>query len=57
MKTLLTNTFLFFAAIVAVLAFSSCAQLAGSSIVFDDNGNAVIVPSLKPTVIKTEGFK
>jgi len=57
MKTSLTTAALALAAIVAVSAFSSCAQLAGSSIVFDDNGNAVIVPAIKPTVIKAEGSK
>lgn len=57
MKTSLTTAAIAIAAITVALAFSSCAQLAGSSIVFDDNGNAVIVPSLKPTVIKAEGSK
>lgn len=57
MKTSLTTAALAALAITVALAFSSCAQLAGSSIVFDDNGNAVIVPAIKPTVIKAEGSK
>ena len=40
------------AAIIDALALSSCSQLAGSSIIFDDKGNMIIVPALKPTVIE-----
>jgi hypothetical protein len=52
MKTTLTASAIAIAAIIAALALSSCSHLAGSSIVFDDKGNMIIVPALKPTVIE-----
>lgn len=47
MKTLLITSAL---ATVAV-ALSSCADLAGTSITFDDDGNVVILPPQKGIVI------
>ena len=53
MKTSLITAALAIAAItIAVaVALSSCADLAGTTITFDDNGNVVILPPAKGIVI------
>lgn len=51
MKTPLITAALAIAAITVAVALSSCADLAGTSITFDDNGNVVILPPQKGIVI------
>jgi hypothetical protein len=51
MKTLHITAALAIAAITVAVALSSCADLAGTSITFDDNGNVVILPPQKGIVI------
>jgi hypothetical protein len=51
MKTSLITAALAIPAITVAVALSSCADLAGTSITFDDNGNVVILPPQKGIVI------
>ena len=51
MKTSPITAALAIAAITVAVALSSCADLAGTSITFDDNGNVVILPPQKGIVI------
>ena len=50
MKTRLP-LFLGLAAIIACIAFSSCADLAGTVLSFDDEGNATFTAPSRPLVI------
>lgn len=51
MKTSLITAAIALAAITIAVALSSCADLAGTTITFDDNGNVVILPPAKGIVI------
>jgi hypothetical protein len=51
MKTSFITAALAIVAITVAVALSSCADLAGTSITFDDNGNVVILPPAKGIVI------
>jgi hypothetical protein len=51
MKTSLITSAIAIAAITIAVALSSCADLAGTSITFDDAGNVVILPPQKGIVI------
>jgi len=52
MKQSLITAAIAIAAIAIVVALSSCSQLAGTSIIIDDEGNAIIMPPSKPFIIE-----
>ena len=52
MKQSLITAAIAIAAIAIVVALSSCSQLAGTSIIIDDEGNAIIMPPTKAFIIE-----
>jgi hypothetical protein len=57
MKTSLITAAIAIVAIYIATTLSSCSQLAGTSIMFDENGNAIIMPPSKAFVIEAESGK
>ena len=57
MKQSLITAVIAIAAIAVASWLSSCSQLAGTSILFDENGNAIIMPPSKAFVIEAESGK
>ena len=57
MKQSLITAVIAIAAIAVASWLSSCSQLAGTSIMFDENGNAIIMPPSKAFVIEAESGK
>ena len=54
MKTSLITAAIAIVAIYIATALSSCSQLAGTSIIIDDNGNAIIMPPSKAFIIEAD---
>jgi hypothetical protein len=52
MKQSLITAAIAIAAIAIATALSNCSQLAGTSIIIDDQGNAIIMPPTKAFIIE-----
>lgn len=54
MKFNIKNRFLVLLAAAGTLSTSACTQLAGTTLTFDEHGNAVVTPPTAPIVIPSK---